>query len=231
VGILGSGAAGLTAAYYLAKKGYRVAVMEGSSYTGGTLRGAKGLPSEELDADIADIAALGVQIQTAAEAIPVDKLKEQGFESIFIAAKPTDASILAGINLGRGNVIQVNAGDLSTSQKGVFAGGEAINEKASFIKAVADGRKAAKFIDLYMGGNGEIDEVLATPEAQVPRVGPRPDFAKQQRKEEDPEKGFTEDEAIFEAKRCMNCDLRLRVACLVKQPHVAVKRRPAGLSV
>jgi hypothetical protein len=51
----------------------------------------------------------------------------------------------------------------------VFAGGDAITGPASFIEAVATGRKAASWIDQYLGGLGIIDEVFAPPE-EMPEV-------------------------------------------------------------
>lgn len=229
VAILGSGAAGLTAAYYLAKKGHLVTVLESMPQAGGILRANKGLPSEALDADIAEIAALGVQIEAGKAYPPLDKLMEAGYNAVFLAAKPVDASTLAGVKLGRGDTVQVNSADLGTGREGVYAGGEAVNEKVVFIRAVADGRKAARSIDIYLGGNGEIEEILAPAEEQIPNVGPRPEFAKKTRNEEPPE-GYSMETAVAEAKRCMNCDLRFRVAGLTKQPAVPVKQRPAPIS-
>lgn len=230
VAILGSAAAGLTAAYYLAKKGHKVIIMENLPQAGGTLRSNKGLPAEALDADIAEIVNLGVEIETSEAVVPIDKLIEQGYNAIFLTAKQIDASALAGVKLGKDNAVQVNSTDLNTSQEGVFAGGEAVNDKMTFIRAVADGRKAAKSIDIYLGGNGEIEEMLAPAEDQIPNVGLRPEFAKQTRNEEK-EKGYSVEIAVAEAKRCMNCDLRFRVACLIKQPAVPVNQRPVITSV
>ena len=53
----------------------------------------------------------------------------------------------------------------------MFSGGDAVTGPASFIEAVAAGRRAASWIDQFLGGLGIIDEVLAPPE-QMPDVSP-----------------------------------------------------------
>ncbi len=67
VAIIGSGPSGLTAAADLAHKGYSVTIFESLPQAGGMLRYGIPefrLPSKVLDAEIADIQALGVEIQT-----------------------------------------------------------------------------------------------------------------------------------------------------------------------
>jgi formate dehydrogenase (NADP+) beta subunit len=61
------------------------------------------------------------------------------------------------------NTIIVSA-DMQTSHKGVFSGGDCVRGPASVIEAIADGRKAAQAIDRYLGGKGNIDETLVSPE-------------------------------------------------------------------
>ncbi|MDP2719906.1 MAG: FAD-dependent oxidoreductase, partial [Dehalococcoidia bacterium] len=67
-----------------------------------------------------------------------------------------------GVKTGRGNTISVNKETLESSSPGVFAGGDAVSGPASVIEAIAAGRQAATAIDKYLGGDGIIDEVLAT---------------------------------------------------------------------
>jgi Pyruvate/2-oxoacid:ferredoxin oxidoreductase delta subunit len=55
-----AGPAGLTAAYHLARRGYRVKVFEKSERAGGAMR--SGVPHEILDAEIGRILALGVEL-------------------------------------------------------------------------------------------------------------------------------------------------------------------------
>ncbi len=88
VAIIGSGPAGLTAAYHLAKKGYRVTIFEAEARPGGMLRigiPEYRLPKDVLDRDIANVTALGVEIKTGEKITSLGKLKKQGYDAIFVA--------------------------------------------------------------------------------------------------------------------------------------------------
>jgi NADPH-dependent glutamate synthase beta subunit-like oxidoreductase len=68
IAIVGSGPAGLSCAYFLAKDGYQVTVFEALPEIGGMLRVGipkYRLPRKVLDKEIADIKALGVTFKTA----------------------------------------------------------------------------------------------------------------------------------------------------------------------
>ena len=66
-----------------------------------------------------------------------------------------------------GNRIQADEDNLATSEPGVFAGGDVVTGPASIIRGIAQGRRAAESIDIYLGGNGDITETLAAPEDAV----------------------------------------------------------------
>jgi NADH-quinone oxidoreductase subunit F len=121
------------------------------------------------------------------------------------------------IDTGRGNVIRVDPDTLATAREGVFAGGDAVTGPASIIEAIAHGRRAAVSIDIYLGGNGDIDEKLAPPEAEV---APLEEAEEKWRPQtpvlpvkkrlcgfEQVELGYDKDMAVEEAGRCLRCDL------------------------
>jgi NADPH-dependent glutamate synthase beta subunit-like oxidoreductase len=91
IGIVGAGPAGLTAAYYLAKNGYRVTVFEAFSRPGGMLVAGipeYRLPRDVIQAEIDAIAALGVEIKTGVRVgrdISFDDLKKQGHHPLILA--------------------------------------------------------------------------------------------------------------------------------------------------
>ena len=88
VAVVGSGPAGLTAAYYLAKLGHSVTVFESMSEPGGMLRMAipeYRLPKDVLRAEIKEIEDIGVEIKTNAEIHYVESLFQQGYNAVFVA--------------------------------------------------------------------------------------------------------------------------------------------------
>ena len=88
VAVVGSGPAGLTAAYFLALMGRDVTVFEALDVVGGVL--AAGipdyrLPPEGLRRDIDYIRAAGVEIVTGRRVESIQQLRDEGFGAIFLA--------------------------------------------------------------------------------------------------------------------------------------------------
>ena len=91
VAVIGSGPAGLTAAYVLAKEGYGVTVFEKLPVAGGMM--AVGIPEYRLPRDILNaeinmIEKMGVQIKTNTAFgtdITLDSLKADGFKAVYLA--------------------------------------------------------------------------------------------------------------------------------------------------
>jgi len=88
VAIIGSGPAGLTAAYYLAKLGHSVTVFEALAEAGGMMRFGipdYRLPKDILAAEIKEIEDVGVEIRTNTRVESIDKLFQEGYNSVFAA--------------------------------------------------------------------------------------------------------------------------------------------------
>lgn len=91
IAIIGGGPAGLTAAFYLAEKGYFPTVFEKNEEPGGMLR--YGIPSYKLEKDLLDaeidvMRQMGVEIRTGIEVgkdITIDDLRKQGYQAFYIA--------------------------------------------------------------------------------------------------------------------------------------------------
>ena len=135
------------------------------------------------------------------------------------------------IDLSRGNVIKVNSQTLATNRQGVFAGGDVVTGPASVIGAIAQGRQAASSMDKYLGGSGIIDESLVSLEEPDSWLGsdagfadrcqpamPCLDIKKRLANFAEVELGYDKTTAIEEAKRCLRCDLRLRLSSPMLPP-------------
>jgi len=91
VGIVGAGPAGLTAAYYLALKGYRVTVIDALPMAGGMMMVGiprYRLPREVIDQEVAMIEDLGVEFRfntRMGEDVTFDQLRQEGFEAFLVA--------------------------------------------------------------------------------------------------------------------------------------------------
>lgn len=102
IAIIGSGPAGLTAAYELVKRGYPITVFESLPEPGGMLRVGipdYRLPKEALNADIDYIKGLGVEIRTnvsVGKDVTIDELLQEGYRAIFVATG-ADKSVKLGI--------------------------------------------------------------------------------------------------------------------------------------
>jgi heterodisulfide reductase subunit A len=92
VAIVGSGPAGLSAAYFLARSGYSVTIFESEPEAGGIMRWgipSYRLPKDILTRDIKNITALGVKIAPNTKVGSTQNLKEDGFDAVFLAVGNT----------------------------------------------------------------------------------------------------------------------------------------------
>jgi len=88
VAVVGSGPAGLTAAWQLARKGYGVKIFEAAPTPGGMLSmgiPAYRLPNAVVADDVANVAAIGVEIATDTRVDDVAALKADGFDAVLVA--------------------------------------------------------------------------------------------------------------------------------------------------
>lgn len=88
VAIIGGGAAGLSAAYFLSRAGWKVTVFEKSHKLGGIVRNV--IPSfrisdEAIAHDIEIVKSYGAEFVTGVERVSVDDLRKQGYEHVIVA--------------------------------------------------------------------------------------------------------------------------------------------------
>jgi len=140
VAIVGSGPAGLTAGYYLAKLGHSVTIFEVLPEPGGMMRFGiprYRLPKEVLDSEIEGVRSVGIEIETNSKVESPDSLWEQGYDAIFLA-----------IGAHRGAKMGVEGED----NRGVI-------ECISFLRDANQGKvvKLGDKVAVVGGGNAAID--------------------------------------------------------------------------
>ena len=148
VAIVGAGPAGLTAAFYLRKRGHAVTVFEARSKSGGMLRYGiprYRLPEDVLEKEINQLLATGIELRTDHKLgadFSVEQLREKGFEAVFLAV---------GAQLSRR--IELEGSGLDGVHWGV-----------EFLSQVAEGRPPAvqEKVVVIGGGNVAVDVALST---------------------------------------------------------------------
>jgi heterodisulfide reductase subunit A-like polyferredoxin len=135
VAIVGSGPAGLTAAWQLARLGYQVRILEAEAQPGGFLRHALPtyrLPQEVVEQDIANVTALGVEIVTSTPVHDLEALKAEGYDAVLLATGTPLATNLGvpgeesdGVLTGLDYLRQVSLGQAPdlTGKRVVIVGG------------------------------------------------------------------------------------------------------------
>lgn len=166
--------------------------------------------------------------------IPVEGSEhELPFDTVIIAVSQSpDIDFLdekTPFKLTKWNTFEVNPETMETNVRGVFAGGDAVTGPDTVITAIGDGKRAAEAIDKFLNNKPLENFKSRRPSKLPPRsLEDRPhryapafkDTPKSQRvrmKELDPlerkkhfkevEFGYTEEEAVKEASRCLNCGL------------------------
>jgi heterodisulfide reductase subunit A-like polyferredoxin len=158
VAVIGSGPAGLSCAYYLAKEGYGVTIYERLPVAGGMLSVGipeYRLPRKTIEAEIGIIQEMGVEIRTGVEVgkdISIEQLRREGNRAIFLGLGSHECKRLG-----------IEGEDL----EGVYPG-------IGFLREVNLGRKTGlgRRVAVVGGGNVAMDAVrtavrLGTEEAFV----------------------------------------------------------------
>lgn len=225
--VVGAGPAGLSAAYYLLQKGHACTVIDNNAEPGGALRYRivrKRLPAEVLDAEIRIIQDMGCRFIMEQEwgvDFSLDDLKGE-YDAVFLACGNLENSENAaeqGLSGGKHGIV-ADRRTFQTSVDSVFAGGACVRKTDAAVRACADGRRAAVSMDQCMRGNpvtgepdlfsvhmGRLSEAeLAAFTEQAKDIPRAVDIAAGNINPGEQRKGFTEQEAVREAGRCLECD-------------------------
>ena len=158
VAIVGAGAAGLSAAFFLLKAGHACVVFDDHAEAGGTLRygfAEPELPRALLDGEIDVIRRMGLEFRPHTRLgrdLSLADLQKD-FHAVILAVgslTQTDPAALGVTATER--AIRVDAAIRQTSVPGVFAGGSATRAAGEPVQSIGDGRRVAGCVDAYVSG-------------------------------------------------------------------------------
>ncbi|MHB1461961.1 MAG: FAD-dependent oxidoreductase [Armatimonadota bacterium] len=236
VAIIGAGPTGLAAAYYLQQMGHHCVLFDEHEQPGGMLRYGvtpDRLPHGVLDAEIGLILQMGAELRTICcchDAQSLDDLSNQ-YDAVLLACGKQSSDKLSSLGLKTtSHGLLADRQTMMSSKPGVFAAGSVVTPSQYAVRAVAKGRSAAISIDHYLKGSesdadhapfsvhmghlqeGEIAIMMEDTSASR-RVAPQGD-------------GFTEDEAVTEASRCMRCECGKLHGCKLRDYSIELKASP-----
>jgi ferredoxin len=215
VAIVGSGPAGLSAAYYLQQGGISCSIYDGHAEIGGSLRYGdiehSLLPVEIVDKEVRQIIALGVNFYghtCIGRDISMQDLKDR-YDVVLLATGSKDKKI------------KIERPEYMTSDWGVFAAGRCIGSRNLWIRAVADGKEAALSIKSFLLGQKNIPKPPYN--HRIGRIEPAQldifmqNAAKTARmKPQTANAGLAVEQAQQEASRCLHCDCRKADMCRLR---------------
>jgi len=152
---------------------------------------------------------------------PTGEFTTEEFDNMLVAvSQSSDLSILEGTGVGTTNwsTIKTDPTTFVTNVKDIFSGGDVVLGPASVVEAVGQAYEAAISIERYLtrqdmaDGRKEFQSLPAKEYQTYVPEEPRVSMRVQQPDErvnnfEEMELGFSEEEAVKEAKRCLECGI------------------------
>ena len=242
VAVIGAGPAGLAAAYYLQLNGYQTVLYDKNKLPGGLLRTEIKpdiLPPEVLAKEINTIIKTGVLFEGEKniDAATFKEIKDQN-DAVVIATGTLVDEIKDWGFVTNAKGIEADKSSYETSVKGVFAIGNSLRSSRLAVRSVGQGKEVAWSVAQYLSG----EEPKGEPRLFNSRFGRLlqeeiSEYLKEsvpyQRISSDSIKsiGYSKEEAMQEAKRCLHCDCRDIENCKLRDlsgKYNANQRRFAG---
>lgn len=226
--VIGAGPAGLAAAYYLQIKGVQVFLVDKNEKAGGLLRAEISdeiLPKEVLDKEIDSILKTGVEFQGGKEInSELFESYKNDFDAVIIATGAiSENTDLFGLSAGPKGII-ADRNTYETSEEKIFAIGNVLRSSRLAVRSVGQGKEVAFSVLQYFNNQ----EIKGEPRVFNSRFGRLvvDEFAEYIKESVEGKRvfpetgghsGFSKEEAIAEAKRCMHCDCRAIDDCKLRE--------------
>ncbi|MEN8230212.1 MAG: FAD-dependent oxidoreductase [Bacteroidota bacterium] len=218
IAIIGAGPAGLAAAYYLALKGYRCTVIDRNEKAGGSL--CKEVPEEELPdsvlaSEVRMIQQAGVLFKFG-ETVDADSFRELAVsnDAVIVAVGKGESGVSTWGLAMHARGVEADAKTYQVKDTNVFVVGSALKPSKMAIRVLGQGKEVSFSVDQYLSGemvkgeqfmfNSRFGKLQPAEHAEYIKesyVGDRlePKIVAD---------GFTPEQVMEEAKRCLHCDCR-----------------------
>ncbi len=211
VAVVGSGLSGLTAAFDLARKGYRVTVLETTDRLGGKLwnYSEKLLPRTAIEDDFEVLKKMSVEVCFNTYIALRESLEQlrNSYDTVYVGTGKASSQEI-GIKTENSDLAIIDAVTFETGLTGVFAGGSAVYKlkNHSPITSMSHGRRAAISIDRFL----QKVSLSASRENEGPyetRLFTSTEGIQPLRRVEmdDPTREYSSEAAALEAARCLQC--------------------------
>jgi len=149
---------------------------------------------------------------------PTGETEELEADTVILAlGQDADLSLLEGVEgiVVEDGVVQVGP-DMQTGHPGIFAGGDMVPAERTVTVGIGHGKQAARCIDGWLRGEpfehaprpplATFDGLNVWYYADAPRAeGEQLELVRRTSSFDEVQHGLTEDNALFEARRCMSC--------------------------
>lgn len=150
---------------------------------------------------------------------PTGEFETLEADSLILAlGQEVDLSLLEGVDglVVKDGVVQVDPLTMMTAHAGLFAGGDMVPAERNVTVAIGHGKKAARHIDAWLRETrlepapkhmvASFDKLNPWYYSDAPKtVRPQLDLARRTSSFDEVQGGLTEDNALFEARRCLSC--------------------------
>lgn len=231
VTVIGAGPAGLAAAYHLALKGHDCTVVDRNSRAGGSI--CKEVPEEELppevlqkEIDLIEKSGVSFSLGKDVDAAAFDRILKEN-DAVVVAtgrkiASPQEWGLPLRSQGEKVTGINADSSSYRVEERNLFVVGSALKASKLAIRALGQGKEVAFSVDQFLAGRPVTGEKFLFNSRFGKLVSA--EFSEYLKESHEgkrlepsvPADGFTPEQVMEEAARCLHCDCRDMYTCRLR---------------